>query len=77
MEAMGPYATKGEFHDSPVSEHKGDQDEIDLAIFGKRPQLKRKFGFISMVGLTCTLMATWEGLFSWVSSNLCRGTRIG
>lgn len=40
MEAMGPYANKGGSHDSPMAEHKGDQDEIDLAIFGKRPQLK-------------------------------------
>ena len=36
MEAMGPYAD----HGSPRVETKGDQDEIDLAIFGKRPQLK-------------------------------------
>ncbi|KAI9840833.1 MAG: hypothetical protein M1838_003892, partial [Thelocarpon superellum] len=40
------------------------QDEMDLLHFGKRPQLKRSFGFFSMVGLTCTLMASWESIFS-------------
>jgi len=41
MEAMGPSAKNGELHDgSPMAEAKGNQDEIDLAIFGKRPQLK-------------------------------------
>lgn len=41
MEAMGPSAKNGELHDgSPMAEAKGNQDEIDLAMFGKRPQLK-------------------------------------
>ena len=59
------------------------QDEIDIARFGKKQQLRvrhstwlsfpllllelinaklqRGFGLVSVVGLTCTLMITWEG----------------
>ena len=42
MEAMGPYtAANGGLPDKePSSEAKGDRDENDLAVFGKRQQLK-------------------------------------
>ena len=40
-ETMGPLATNRGLHDViPTAEAKGDQDENDLAAFGKRPQLK-------------------------------------
>ena len=67
----------------PNSENKYTQDEIEIARFGKKQQLrvrlltclsfplsllelitlhpKRTFGLVSIVGLTCTLMITWEG----------------
>ena len=68
--------------DSEANDH---GEEKELAIFGKRQQLRvrflpgiicrlglgltrhaiqRNFGFASIAGLTCTLMGTWEGLFS-------------
>ena len=41
MGAVGPYASNGNLDDvDPSSEVKVDRDENDLAIFGKRPQLK-------------------------------------
>ena len=41
MEAMGPYTTDGKLQDDlPAAEAKSDRDENDLAVFGKRPQLK-------------------------------------
>ena len=41
MEAVGPYVADGELNDKyPPSEAIGDRDENDLAVFGKRPQLK-------------------------------------
>lgn len=41
METMGPYVANGDLHDKePSSETKGDRDENDLAVFGKRQQLK-------------------------------------
>ncbi|KAI9757776.1 MAG: hypothetical protein M4579_003312 [Chaenotheca gracillima] len=77
--AMGSVSrdVNGTFADGiPPAESK-DRDENDLAAFGKRQQLKRKFGFVSMVGLTCTLMATWEGLFSVFSLGLTNGGPAG
>ncbi|KAM0799120.1 amino acid/polyamine transporter I [Usnea florida] len=47
----------------PRSERKTTRDELDLVHFGKRQQFKRNFSTISMIGLTCTLMITWEGDF--------------
>ena len=78
----GANATEKCSYALPHSEQTGNQDDIDLATFGKRQQLKvytpsvifnttplisfcsETSAFISMIGLTCTLMATWEGLFS-------------
>ncbi|KAL8829991.1 MAG: hypothetical protein Q9191_001687 [Dirinaria sp. TL-2023a] len=37
------------------------RDEDAIARFGKKQQLRRNFGLLSMTGLTCTLMITWEG----------------
>lgn len=67
----------------PHSENDYRQDELEIARFGKKQQLRvclfisrlfplsllelinvdpqRAFGLVSIVGLTCTLMITWEG----------------
>ena len=41
-----------------------NRDDREMAYMGKKQQLKRNFGFMSMLGFSCTLMITWEGLFS-------------
>jgi choline transport protein len=38
------------------------RDDREMAYLGKRQQLKRNFGLMSMVGFSCTLMITWEGM---------------
>ena len=38
------------------------RDDKEMAYIGKKQQLKRNFGFMSMVGFSCTLMITWEGM---------------
>ncbi|KAE8373717.1 amino acid/polyamine transporter I [Aspergillus bertholletiae] len=40
-----------------------DHDNADLARLGKKPVLKRNFGILSTLGFSCTILATWEGLF--------------
>ena len=41
MDIMGSYAAKEGLQDSlPTAEISGDRDEYDLAVFGKRQQLK-------------------------------------
>ncbi|KAF2475870.1 amino acid transporter [Lindgomyces ingoldianus] len=39
-----------------------DRDKYELARVGKKQVLKRRFGLVSMTGLTCGLMCTWESL---------------
>ena len=38
------------------------QDERDLMRLGKKPVLKRNFGFIQILGFSCTVLVTWEGI---------------
>ncbi|BCS19099.1 putative GABA permease [Aspergillus puulaauensis] len=40
-----------------------DRDTADLARVGKKSVLKRTFGILSTLGFSCTILATWEGLF--------------
>ncbi|KAI5783701.1 amino acid/polyamine transporter I [Geopyxis carbonaria] len=42
----------------------GLRDRSEMAEFGKKQQLRRHFGFLSMVGFTCILTSTWESMFS-------------
>ena len=37
------------------------QDERDLIRLGKKPVLKRNFGFMQILGFACTVLITWEG----------------
>ncbi|KAJ5246259.1 choline transport protein [Penicillium chermesinum] len=37
-------------------------DDENLARMGKRPVLKRNFGLLSMLGFSCTILITWEGI---------------
>ncbi|KAF2197262.1 amino acid transporter [Delitschia confertaspora ATCC 74209] len=39
-----------------------DRDRYELARAGKKQVLKRRFGLVSMTGLSCGLMCTWESL---------------
>ncbi|KAH8808489.1 amino acid/polyamine transporter I [Xylogone sp. PMI_703] len=41
-----------------------NRDEAEMAYYGKRQQLKRNFGFLSIAGFVCSLLSTWEGMFA-------------
>ncbi|OBT91591.1 hypothetical protein VE01_10363 [Pseudogymnoascus verrucosus] len=51
----------------------GSRDRAVLANLGKKQALKRNFGFISMVGFSSTLMATWEPLSALLQGGLLNG----
>ena len=53
------------------------QDESTMARSGKRQQLKRRFSLLSIVGLTTTLMITWEGLINAFQPGLENGGPAG
>lgn len=44
------------------------RDDVVLARLGKKPVLKRNFGFMTILGFSCTVLITWEGSLTYVSS---------
>ncbi|PKX97799.1 putative GABA permease [Aspergillus novofumigatus IBT 16806] len=50
-----------------------DRDVTDLARLGKKSVLKRTFGILSTLGFSCTILATWEGLFNTLLMPLSNG----
>lgn len=43
------------------------RDDAALARLGKKPVLKRNFGFMTILGFSCTILITWEGSLMFVS----------
>jgi len=59
--------TKAEAVSSAIEDGDHDsytRDERDLIRLGKKPQLKRTFGFMQILGFSCTVLVTWEGILS-------------
>lgn len=56
---------KAETLNSVIEEAGSDEyirDERDLMRLGKKPVLKRNFGFMQILGFSCTVLVTWEGI---------------
>ncbi|KAH9876820.1 hypothetical protein IAQ61_002181 [Plenodomus lingam] len=67
-------------HNGSISEAKGkefDRDRYELAKAGKQQVLKRRFGLVSMTGLSCGLMCTWESLLVIFSIGFINGGPAG
>ncbi|RAO68089.1 uncharacterized protein BHQ10_004101 [Talaromyces amestolkiae] len=75
--------TPGSNHDgvAPISDY--DRDDANLQRMGKKPVLKRNFNVLSILGFSCTMLGTWEGvlgggsggaiysfIFAWVGTIL-------
>ncbi|KAH7094640.1 amino acid/polyamine transporter I, partial [Paraphoma chrysanthemicola] len=54
-----------------------DADARELALLGKKAVLRRNFSPIAILGLSCSLMITWEGLFSVFIFGLSNGGPAG
>ncbi|KAK3368266.1 amino acid/polyamine transporter I [Podospora didyma] len=52
-------------------------DERDLIRLGKKPVLKRNFGFMSILGFSCTVLITWEGMLIVSTQSLLNGGPAG
>jgi len=52
-------------------------DDHDMRRMGKTPELKRVFRQVSIMSLTCVIMATWEYLFTANSRGLLNGGPAG
>ncbi|KAI0478677.1 putative GABA permease [Xylariaceae sp. FL0804] len=53
------------------------RDEKDLIRLGKKPVLKRNFGFMSILGFSCTVLITWEGMLIVSTQSLLNGGPAG
>ena len=56
---------------------KQERDAQVLARLGKKPVLERRFGFLSMLGFTCTILITWEGSLILFTTGLTNGGSAG
>ncbi|KAI0539934.1 putative GABA permease [Xylaria digitata] len=54
-----------------------NQDDRDLVRLGKKPVLKRNFGFMSILGFSCTVLITWEGMLIVSTQSLVNGGPAG
>ncbi|KAK7187759.1 hypothetical protein DPSP01_010807 [Paraphaeosphaeria sporulosa] len=54
-----------------------DRDRYELARVGKEQVLKRRFGLVSMTGLSCGLMCTWESILVVFSIGFQNGGPAG
>ncbi|KAI9732958.1 MAG: hypothetical protein M1818_007391 [Claussenomyces sp. TS43310] len=54
-----------------------NQDRDDLARAGKKPALKRQFGFMSMLGFGCIVLSTWEGVLALFAQGFTNGGPAG
>ncbi|OCK81437.1 amino acid transporter [Lepidopterella palustris CBS 459.81] len=52
---------------------RSDIDDQELTRLGKKPVLKRNFGFMSMLAFACTVMITWEGVLLLFSVSFNNG----
>ncbi|KAI0018012.1 putative GABA permease [Xylariomycetidae sp. FL0641] len=58
--------------------HQGySNDDIDLMRLGKKPVLRRNFGFASILGFSCTVLVTWEAVFGVSSQSFLNGGPAG
>ncbi|EED14466.1 conserved hypothetical protein [Talaromyces stipitatus ATCC 10500] len=54
-----------------------ERDNADLNRLGKKQVIKRNFGFMSMLGFSCTVMITWEGELLLFDDNFANGGYAG
>ncbi|KFY97433.1 hypothetical protein V500_02067 [Pseudogymnoascus sp. VKM F-4518 (FW-2643)] len=50
-----------------------ERDDAQLQRMGKKPALKRNFGLLSILGFSCTILGTWEGLLGTFTGPLRNG----
>ncbi|KAI1262323.1 putative GABA permease [Xylariaceae sp. FL1019] len=62
---------------SPSSSGFGGRDEASLARLGKKQVLKRNFGFMTILGFSCTVLITWEGSLTTFLVGLQNGGPAG
>lgn len=69
----------GPNHDSIASKSQAValSDDQQLRRLGKKPVLKRSFGFMSILGFSCTVLISWEGILVTSVQGLLNGGPAG
>lgn len=73
----GDRMKKGPFYFDVQPVTKGERDAQVLARLGKKSVLERRFGFLSILGFTCTILITWEGSLILFTTGLTNGGSAG
>ena len=68
---------KGPYHSDIQPVTMGERDVQVLARLGKKSVLERRFGFLSILGFTCTILITWEGSLILFTTGLTNGGSAG
>ncbi|KAI0538322.1 amino acid transporter [Xylaria digitata] len=68
-------SVRADLHESEI--HGSSRDDAALARLGKKPVLKRQFGFLAVLGFSCTVLITWEGALIVFLSGLQNGGPSG
>lgn len=66
--------SNGALHSSQFSH---DRDRDELLRLGKKQVLRRNFGFMSILGFSCTVLITWEGSMILFTTGLNNGGTAG
>ena len=79
----GPHSTvrdpmeKGPYISDVQTVTKRERDAQVLAKLGKKSVLERRFGLLSIIGFTCTVLVTWEGALILFTTGLTNGGSAG
>ncbi|ORY15045.1 choline transport protein [Clohesyomyces aquaticus] len=77
MDTLTSDGRKLAIEDVSSDQMKHDIDNAQLTRLGKKPVLKRNFGFMSMLAFACTVMITWEGVLVMFSVSFKNGGSAG
>lgn len=61
----------------PTNDPNRLNDDAYLARLGKRPRLTRSFGFMSILGFSCSSLISWEGILVTSVGGLLNGGPAG
>lgn len=72
--SVSPSSERDHSRSNDLSSNHFDSDDVILRRLGRCPLLNRSFGFMSILGLSCSTLCSWEGiLVSFVPSFLTAG----
>ena len=68
---------KGPYHSDIQPITKEERHTQVLGRLGKQSVLERRFGFLSILGFTCTILVTWDGSLLLFTTGLTNGGSAG